>query len=185
MTSLPDSVDATPYLTKHSDVAALMVLTHQTQIHNLITRVSYEVRSAIQDEGADPPVSEITRNRIRNAAEPLVTAMLFGWTPELTAPIAGTSGFAAEFAKLGPFDHQGRTLRELDLKKRLFRYPLSYVIYTESFNAMPKPAKEYVYKRFHEILGGTDKSMGFGHLSESDRAAILQILADTKPDFNK
>jgi len=160
-----------------------MVLTHQTQIHNLITRASYEVRSAIQDEGVDPPVSEITRNRIRNATEPLVTAMLFGWTPELTAPIAGTSGFAAEFSKQGPFDRQGRTLRELDLKKRLFRYPLSYVIYTESFNSMPATAKEYVYKRFREILSGADKSMAFSQLSESDRAAILQILEDTKPDF--
>jgi hypothetical protein len=181
--SLPGNLDATPYVTKHSDIAALMVLTHQTQIHNLIARVSYEVRSAIQDEGVDPPVSEITRTRIRNVSEPLVTAMLFGWTPELTAPIAGTSGFAAEFAKLGPFDRQGRTLRELDLKKRLFRYPLSYVIYTESFNAMPAPAKEYVYKRFREILTGADKSMAFGQLSESDRAAVLQILEDTKPDF--
>jgi hypothetical protein len=183
LTGIPAGVDTSPYLTKHSDIAALMVLTHQTQIHNLITRASYEVRSAIQDEGRDPPVSEITRNRIRNAAEPLVTAMLFGWTPELTTPVEGTSGFAAEFSKLGPFDHQGRSLRELDLKKRLFRYPLSYVIYTESFNAMPVPAKEYVYKRIREILSGTDKSMAFSQLSESDRAAILQILEETKPDF--
>jgi hypothetical protein len=183
LSSIPDGVDTTPYLTKHSDIAALMVLTHQTQIHNLITRVSYEVRTAIQDEGVDPPVSDITRNRIRNATEPLVTALLFGWTPELTAPISGTSGFAAEFSKLGPFDRQGRSLRELDLKKRLFRYPLSYVIYTESFNAMPKPAKEYVYKRFREILTGADKSIAFSQLTDSDRTAILQILEDTKPDF--
>ncbi len=111
--------------------------------------------------------------------------MLFGWTPELTAPIAGTSGFAAEFAKLGPFDRQGRTLRELDLKKRLFRYPLSYVIYTESFNAMPAPAKEYVYKRFREILTRRGQEHDIlCDLSESDRAAILQILEDTKPDFD-
>jgi len=181
--SIPDAVDTTPYVTKHSDIAALMVLTHQTQLHNLIARVSYEVRSAIQDEGVDPPVSAITRTRIRNVTEPLVTAMLFGWTPQLTAPISGTSGFAAEFAKLGPFDRQGRTLRELDLNTRLFRYPLSYVIYTESFNAMPVPAKEYVYKRFREILTGADKTMAYSHLSEADRKAILQILEDTKPDF--
>jgi len=181
--SIPDGVDTTPYRTKHSDIAALMVLTHQTQLHNLIARVSYEVRSAIQDEGVDPPVSEITRTRIRNVTEPLVTAMLFGWTPQLTAPISGTSGFAAEFAKLGPFDRQGRTLRELDLKTRLFRYPLSYTIYTESFNAMPAPAKEYVYKRLRDILTGADKSIAYSHLNEADRAAILQILEDTKPDF--
>jgi len=183
LTALPETLDATPYRTKHSDIAALMVLTHQTQLHNLITRVNYEVRSAIQDEGVNPPVSEITKTRIRNVTEPLVTAMLFGWTPELSAPIVGTSGFATEFQKLGPFDHQGRSLRELDLKKRLFRYPLSYVIYTESFNALPLPAKDYVYKRFREILTGADRNMPYSLLSESDRTAILQILEDTKPDF--
>jgi hypothetical protein len=160
-----------------------MVLTHQTEIHNLISRASQEVRSAIQDEGANPPVSEITRTRIRNATEPLVVAMLFGWTAEFTAPIAGTSGFASEFAKQGPFDRKGRSLRELDLQKRLFRYPLSYLIYSESFEAMPATAKEYAYRRLREILTGGDKTIAFSHLSEADRTAILQILEDTKPDF--
>jgi hypothetical protein len=181
--SLPETVDSTRYMTKHSDIAALMVMTHQTQIHNLIARVSYEVRSAIEDEGVNPPVSEITQTRIRNVTEPLVIAMLFGWTPELTSPIAGSSGFASEFAKQGPFDRKGRTLRELDLNTRLFRYPLSYVVYTESFKAIPAPAKEYVYKRFREILTGDDKSMAYAHLSASDRKAMLEILEDTKPDF--
>jgi hypothetical protein len=181
--SLPETVDSTRYMTKHSDIAALMVMTHQTQIHNLIARVSYEVRSAIEDEGVNPPVSEITQTRIRNVTEPLVIAMLFGWTPELTSPIAGSSGFASEFAKQGPFDRKGRTLRELDLNTRLFRYPLSYVVYTESFNAIPAPAKEYVYKRFREILTDDDESMAYAHLSASDRKAMLEILEDTKPDF--
>jgi len=183
LVNLPSAVDAGRYVTKHSDITALMVLTHQTELHNLISKVSYEVRSALQDEGANSPVSEVTRTRIRNSTEPLVAAMLFTRAPEFTAPIAGTSGFSTEFAKQGPFDRKGRTLRELDLQKRLFRYPLSYLIYSESFDAMPPVAKEYVYKRLREILTGADKNILFGHLSESDRTAILQILDDTKPDF--
>jgi TPP-dependent 2-oxoacid decarboxylase len=43
--------------------------------------------------------------------------------------------------------------------------------------------KDYVYRRFHEVLGGEDKSETFAHLSEEDRKAILEILHDTKPDF--
>ena len=183
LASLPPAVDAARYVTKHSDITALMVLTHQTELHNLISKVSYEVRSAIQDEGVSTSLSDITRTRIRNTTEPLVIAMLFGRAAEFTAPIAGTSDFAAEFAKQGPFDRKGRTLRELDLQKRLFRYPLSYLIYSESFDAMPAAAKEYAYRRLREILTGADKNVVFSHLTESDRTAILQILEDTKPDF--
>jgi hypothetical protein len=182
-TSLPQTVDANRYLTRHSDIVSLMVMTHQTQIHNLIAKVTYEVRAATEEASGNAHDSEITRNRIRNAAEPLVGAMLFAWTPELTAPIAGTSDFTAEFEKQGPFDRQGRSLREFDLKRRLFRYPLSYLVYTKAFDSMPAPAKDYVYRRFREILTGADNSFAFSHLTVSDRKAILQIIEDTKPDF--
>jgi hypothetical protein len=183
LTNLPQTMDATKYLTPHSDIVALMVFTHQTQIHNRIAKATSDVRSALLDEGEGSSLSEITQNRIRNAVEPLVAQMLFARTPEFTEPIAGTSGFATEFAKQGPFDSQGRTLRQLDLKGRLFRYPLSYLIYSESFNAMPGPAKDYVYRRFREILTGADTSSTYAYLTETDRKAILQILGDTKPDF--
>jgi len=185
LTSLPASVDASRYLTKHSDIVALMVLAHQTQLHNLIARVSYEVPSIIRDEAMDPSNSQLTQYRIRSATEPLVQALLFAWTPEFADPIRGTSGFASEFEKLGPFDHQGRSLREMDLNKRLFRYPLSYLVYSEAFDAMPARAKEYVYRRFREILSGADKTIDFRHLTDADRKAILEILEDTKPDFKQ
>jgi hypothetical protein len=183
LAKLPPAVDASMYRSPHSDIVSLMVMTHQTQLHNLIARVGYEVRAAIHDEGVDPPVSEITRTRIRNVAGPLVDAMFFAWTPEWTAAISGTSGFTAEFEKQGPFDRQGRTLRQFDLKKRLFRYPLSYLVYSEAFDALPEPAKQFIYGRFREILSGTDKSYAYAGISAADRQAILEILADTKPDF--
>ena len=185
LTSLPSNVDATRYLTGHSDVVALLVLAHQTQLHNLIARVTYEVPSILRDEAMDPSNSQMAKYRIRSVTEPLVQAMLFAWTPEFTGPIRGTSSFAAEFAKQGPFDHQGRSLRELDLNKRLFRYPLSFLVYSEAFDAMPPRAREYVYQRFREILTGADQTMDFRHLTDSDRRAILEILEDTKPDFAK
>jgi len=183
LTNLPQTVDATKYLTPHSDIVALMVFTHQTQIHNRIARATSDVRSALLDEGEGAPMSEVTQNRIRNAVEPLVAQLFFAWSPEFTEPISGTSGFAEEFARQGPFDRQGRSLRQLDLKGRLFRYPLSYLIYSESFNAMPGPAKDYVYRRFREILSGADTTSAFAHIKDEDRKAILQILEDTKPDF--
>ncbi len=115
--------------------------------------------------------------------EPLVKAMLFSGETRLTAPITGTSAYAAQFASYGPFDRQKRSLREFDLQTRLFRYPLSYQIYSATFDGLPDMAKQYVYGRFEEIFTGKDRSADWAHLSDADRRALLEILRDTKPEF--
>jgi hypothetical protein len=176
VTDLRGRLDLDPYLTPHSDIVAMMVLAHQATVHNLITRAGYDGRVA-EREGA------VSEARIRNAAEPLVRALLFVKEAPLTAPLKGTSGFAEEFAARGPRDAKGRSLRDLDLERRLFKYPLSYLIYSESFDAMPAAVKEYVYRRLAAILGGHDASPEFAHLASADREAILQILKDTKPEM--
>ena len=109
--------------------------------------------------------------------------MLFSGETPLTDPVAGTSGFAAEFVKQGPRDSRGRSLRDLDLKTRLLRYPLSYVIYSESFDQMPPVFKDYIYRRLREVLSGEDKGAAYAHLSAADREAILAILKETKPEL--
>src|SRR5690606_31833629 len=101
----------------------------------------------------------------------------------LEGPIVGTSEFREAFERRGPMDERGRSLRELDLEGRLMRYPLSYQIYSAAFDALPAVAKAQVYRRLREILGGEDPSERFMHLTAEDRAAALEILAATKPDF--
>jgi len=81
----------------------------------------------------------------------------------------------------GPRDAKGRSLRDFDLQKRIFKYPCSYLIYSEAFDAIPEPAKKYIYRRLFEILSGRDQSPEFASLSSQDRRAILEILVATKP----
>ena len=169
--------DTDPYLSPHSDAVALMVLTHQTYVHNLITNAGYEARKALF-EGDTSPDSP----RIRGAAERLVRGLLFSKEAAFPAKIAGTSTFATEFAARGPRDQNGRSLRDLDLEHRLFRYPLSYLIYSDAFEALPPVMKQRVYQRLREVLGGEDQSAGFAHLTAADRSAIAEILNDTKPE---
>ena len=71
------------------------------------------------------------------------------------------------------------------MKHRLFKYPCSYLIDSPSFDNLPPPVKDYVYTRLHRILAGEDTSQDFRHLSSDDRATILEIVSDTKPDFAK
>lgn len=191
LTTLDSRFDVSPYLRHTSDIVALLLLVHQSQIHNVIGEVSYGVRAAMEEEDvrerfqpdADPAYSEQTRNRIEEITEPLVRELLFVDAAPLEQSVAESSEFASEFSSRGPRDHQGRSLRDLDLKDRLLRYPLSYLIYSEQFDQLPDFALQYVYRRLHEVLTGEDTSGDFEHLSAGDRQAILEILEDTKPGF--
>ncbi len=191
LTSLRKLLDTTPYLTPHSDIVALLVAEHQTRLHTLLTKANYGTRMALYDEALlnkelNRPTdyhSDSTRSRIHSVCDPLLEAMLFVKEAPLTDTISGTSGFAEQFTAQGPFDRQHRSLRQLDLHHRLLRYPCSYLIYSEAFNALPTEAKTYLYHRLCEILTSKDTRPDFAHLSPADRTAILDILADTKPDF--
>ena len=64
--------------------------------------------------------------------------------------LKGTSEFSTEFAGSGPRDSKGRSLRDLDLKTRLFRHPMSYRIYSESFDELPAVVKKQIYRRLRK-----------------------------------
>jgi len=175
--SLEGLVDTSDYAAPGSDIVALLVLQHQIDVQNEISRVNYKVRQALyHDEAA-------SRDEIAALVEPLVETMLFVGETPLEGPIVGSSGFRERFERRGPRDAAGRSLRELDLERRLMRYPLSYQIYSKAFDALPAVAKAQVYRRLEHILGGEDESEQFAHLSPEDRAALLEILNETKPDF--
>jgi hypothetical protein len=194
LNSLSDRIKTSAYLTPHSDIVALMVLEHQVEMHNLIGRANLQTRLALYEEASINKAlgrsadyrSESTTSRIKSAGEPLIKYLLFSGEARLAEKLCGTSGFADEFPKRGPRDRRARSLRDLELEHRLFVYPCSYVIYSQAFDALPAPVKEYVYRRLWDILSGKDTSQGFGHLTAADRQAILEILRETKrnlPDY--
>ncbi len=183
--------DTSAYLTDKSDIAALMVLEHQSFVQNQITRVNYKVRTLMAREGHGPPprswadATPKDQAQMRAVVEPLVRALFCADAVTLEDRLESTSGFAARFSALGPRDHKGRGLRELDLNKRLFRYPLSYLIYSEHFDALPEYVLEYIGTRIVEVLNGTDKTGISARFTPAEREAITQILIDTKPRFGK
>jgi hypothetical protein len=191
LTTLKQFLNASAYPTPHSDIVALMVLEHQVEAHNLLARASIQTRLALHDQtqlnkelGRSPDYqSETTYRRIKSVADPLVRYLLFSGEAKLTEKMQGTSTFAADFAKQGPYDSKRRSLRELDLNRRLFKYPCSYLIYSEPFAQMPEALKEYVYQSVFDVLTDRDYSGAFGHLTANDRQAILEILRDTKRDL--
>ena len=178
LTSLDEKFDTSAYLSPTSDVVALMTLEHQTRMTNLITRIGWEFRIAREDRKL-----EASRGQLDSAVEEMVTYMLFADEAPIREPIEGVSTFTKTFPQRGPRDKQGRSLRDFDLQKRLFRYPLSYMVYSEAFEGMPAIAQERVYQRLYDVLTGRDTDRKFARLSAEDRRAVLEILRDTKPNL--
>jgi len=189
--TLNDRLDVTPYLSPYSDIVALMVLEHQTLMHNRLTKANFATRQALDYQatmnralgGTEGRLLESTTHRIQSAGDDLVDALLLVGEAKLTAPISGTSGFADKFSRSGLRDRQGRSLRDLDLIRRLLKYPCSYLIYSPAFDGLPCEMRGYVWQRLWKILSGDDKSQKFAHLSDNDRQAIVEILRDTKGEL--
>ena len=190
VTDLSDRFSTRNYISAHSDIVALMVFEHQTHVHNLITKASFAARQALHyerglNEALGEPEDkrlESTTRRIENAGENLLKGLLLVDEAPLKGPIIGTSAFAEEFSRLGPRDKQGRSLRDLNLKDRLFEYPCSYLIYSRAFNELPLAVTQYLTKRFSDILAGQGGE-AFARLNRADREAVVEIIKATKPDL--
>jgi hypothetical protein len=178
LTSLDAKVDTSKYLAPTSDIVALMTLEHQARMTNYITSVNQQFRRA-----SAAGTLQVSKPSLDRAVEQFVEYMLFVDEAPLREPVKGISTFTATFPQRGPRDAQGRSLRDFDLKKRLFRFPLSYMIYSDNFDSLPVAARERIYHRLREVLMGEDQSSKFAHLSPPDRRAILEILESTKLNF--
>jgi len=178
LTTGSGAFDTGPYLTPHSDVVALMVLNHQLHTINVLTRLGWEARIAAHGMPAGSTAS--LPPHVRDLARDLVDYLLFVDEAPLPSPVAGASAFAREFSSKGPRDGRGRSLRALDLNRRLLRYSCSFMIYTDAFDALPAAAKNLVYERMWEVLSGKETNKAYARLSLADRRAIVEILRDTK-----
>ena len=172
LTGLKQLVDLPDYASPHSDIVALMVLEHEAHMHNYLTRLHYETQLAL---------SRYQHIRyLRSMAEGFLKYLLFTEETTLKSKVRGTSGYAEHFATLGPKDRKGRSFRQFNLETRLFKYPCSFLIYSEAFDQLPKPMREHVLQRLHDILTGKDTSPEFANIPTDRRQAILEILVETK-----
>ena len=170
-----------------SDIAALLTFSHQTHMINLLTRASWEARAA--DPALHPGILTApgqlqgVETLMSGIAEEVVDYMLFVDEAPLPNPVAGRSGFAGRMSAGGPRDRHGRSLYELDLKRRLLKYPCSYLIYSPAFDALPPLAKMPIYRRMWHVLAGEAGEARYRSLSLADRQAVVEILKDTKRDL--
>lgn len=189
--SLDSLLDTAPYLRATSDIVALLVLEHQVTVHNEIIHANFKSRMMLNKEQPDSEAASVHWSQLTPTAQarlhlmlrPLVDALLLARAAPLPAKVAGSNGYAAWFQTQGVKDPSGRSLRQLDLGTRVFRYPLSFLIYSEGFDALPLCAREHVYAQLAQILRSPNPPAPYGNRSAQDRQAAFDILVATKPDF--
>ena len=168
LTDLSKKVFLSNYLTPSSDIVALMTLEHQVGMTNYLVRLS--------------PSAPVVKT-LDALADEVAAYMLFSGEAQIREPIQGNTTFTRTFAELGPRDSHGRSLRDFDLKTRMFKYPLSYMIYSDAFDNMRPLAQEKIYQRIYDALTAKTPNPKFAHLSGSDRQAILEIVRETKANL--
>lgn len=161
ITDLSDKFDISQVIQPTSDIVALMTLEHQTGVANRIGGINVLRRTG-------------TPEKLNAAIEDLVTYMTFGDEVALPAPVKGNSTFTETFAKTGPRDRSGRSLRDFDLNTRLLRYPLSFMIYSDAFASLHPEVRARLWRRFYDVLSA-DKA-------RPESVAAIAIVAATKKD---
>ena len=190
LTDLKEVIDTTPYLSAESDIVALMVLEHQVTAHNAITRAHYDTRKwlynnrimAEQFGQASGSLSDSTRRLIDRQADELLKVMMFAdETPLEGWGVEGGEAFQEAFLKNAKKAESGRSLRDFELLSRLFRHRMSYMIYSDSFVALPKELTDVFFKKLKVILYGQPggETDPYDYLSKKERGRILDILKDT------
>lgn len=190
------------WLTPHSDIVALLVLEHQTQMQNAFTVADFTVRRAIYDHeqalnatnknetgehtSAPDEADKEIEYAIHQAAKKVVDYMLFVNEAPITSEITSSTTFAVDFSGRGPADKMGRSLRDFNLRSRMFEYPCSYLIYSPAFESLQPKLRAAIYRQLWNVLAEDNTADEYHHLSAKTRRAILEIILATKknlPDY--
>ncbi|MEY4133585.1 MAG: hypothetical protein RL592_1643 [Verrucomicrobiota bacterium] len=193
LATLEGVVDTRRYLLKTSDVVPMLMHDHQVHVHNVLSTANQDARIALHRWPAMREILGLPKDAppqgscvvvFDSQAEKILDALLC--RDEAPWPAEGLRSdgvFAKAYAKTRKPDTKGRSLRDLDLRTRLFTYRCSPLIYSQSFATLPKELRDIVLLRLSSGLRAFPPSPSFGHLADDERVAIHEILTATLPDL--
>ena len=176
--------DFARYPASTSDILAHLLLEHQTGFVNRVLEASYRARSYLH-EGNGQVSSEHAAELDRQAG--IITRYLF-FADEAPLPpdgVEGDAAFKADFLRGRRVTAEGLSLKDFELRTRLFKHRCSYMIYSPVFHGLPNPMKQRVYSRLSEALRLEKPSKEFDYLAPVEKQAIRSILKETMPELRE
>ena len=179
------------YLRATSDVVALLVFEHQLTMQNALTRagmtcrkmIKYQhgLQKAFKEPLTDEPAYDSVKSVFASAVQDVVDRLLFRNAAPLPDGVKGDQAFQETFRRGGSPGPAGHSLRDLQLRDRLFEHRCSYMIHSESFRALPEILKVRVMDRLRAALQSRDPKDRYAYLPAEEKTRILEILTATVP----
>lgn len=194
----PDALDSyfeiDRYLRARSDVVALLVFEHQVTVQNALTRANQSTRKmlayqrslqeAFKEPLTDTPTYDSVKSVFASATQEVIDRLLFRNAASLPDGVAGNEAFQSAFTASATRNSQGDSLRDFELKSRLFKLRCSYLIYSQSFEALAPSLKSQIFQRLGEVLTGNDPGGRYDYIPVEEKARIHRVLSETVPNIS-
>lgn len=173
--------DPSRYLLPTSDILPQLLHEHQAGFVNRVVQAGYRTRAALHASNGAPLTP--AQSAELDAQADIVTRYLL-FADEVALPKGGVEGDAAykrDFLQARRGGPQGASLRDFDLKTRMFRYRCSYMIYSDLFQGLPGEMKQRIHTRLARALDTAQPDAKFAYLPAEEKHAIRGILKATLP----
>lgn len=167
------------YLVSTSEILPQLIHEHQAGFVNRVLQAGFVNRIY---EHQNPKFTPEQESEIERHASELTRYILFA--DEAALPAGGFGGdlkFKEDFLRVRKRSSNGSSLKDFDLRERLFKYRCSYMIYSPLFSNLPLRIKAAVLREIKKGLRTEDST--FGHLKEEEKRMIDGILRETLPGF--
>ena len=146
-----------------------------------------EYQKSLQRDLKEPVTEELTYDSVKRVfdgdAKDLVDDLLFKDEAELPDGLAGSPAFQKAFVANARRAKDGSSLKDLELNEKLFKNRCSYLIYSDSFLALPKQLKQRIYARLAQALDPKQPLADYAYIGAAERERIRNILQQTHPEL--
>jgi hypothetical protein len=166
-----------------SDILPQLLHEHQAGFVNRVLEAGYRARTILfLNKGNELSREQLTELDMQ--ADTVVRYLLFA--EEAALPPGGVTGlreFKQDFARQTRKTKEGISLRDFDLKTRLFKYRCSYMIYSPVFQGLLPVMKQRIYLRLDRALSVSQPDPDYAYLPAAEKQAIRQVLRQTLMDL--
>jgi hypothetical protein len=170
------------YAARTSNLLPQLLHEHQAGFVNRVVEAIYRVRTSLYVSNGSLTPSQ--KEELDQQARKIVRYVLFADEVSLpTGGIAGDNEYREEFLRNRRTTKEGISLKDFELKTRLFKYRCSYMVYSPLFEGMPGPLKERVEHFLKQALDSTNPNPDYQYLPQEEKSAIRSILKTTLKGF--
>ncbi len=173
--------DLSLHLLPTSDILPNLIHEHQIGFENRLVYAIYTLRQLKHENKGLLGAS--AKAEIEERAEEMARYITFAEEAKFPAKgITGDPAYAEDFLRDRKVTKAGISLKDLDMKTRMFKHRCSYMLYTDTWKEAPKELKDRVY--YHMALYLRDQpDAQHAHIPAAERMAIRSILKETMNDL--